>query len=98
MADNEDPRRQVNVPWRLVLPTLYPKGGIPLTEICVEYLGMQERQAKERAAAKTLPFPCFKLGGNKSPWMVRVDDFIAHLDAQADAAREAWDCRREAAA
>ncbi|RLA19360.1 MAG: pyocin activator protein PrtN [Gammaproteobacteria bacterium] len=86
------------VPWRMLLPALYPEGVIPLSDIAEQYFNMSERQAKEKAAAHALPIPCSKLGSQKSPWVVSVDDFIELVDARTAHAREVWQLHNGVAA
>lgn len=81
------------LPWRVMLPMLYPTGVIPLADIAEQYLGINERLAKERAAACDLGLPVFRLGSNKSPWVVSVDDFADFVERRAEEARIQWRAR-----
>ena len=42
--------------------------------------------ARRRAPAKMLPCRAFRLGGQKSPWLVSAMDLAALIDAQRDRA------------
>ncbi len=62
--------------------------AVPLAEVC-HYFGMSEETASKRAPSQTLPIPCFKIGSEKSPWMVNVTDLAKHIEHQHRQAREA---------
>jgi hypothetical protein len=85
------PGPNFRVPWRVMLPIIYPLGVIPLSDIAQDFLGMSERQAKERAASGTLDLPAFRLGSQKSQWVVKVEDFCDLVDARAAQARARWE-------
>lgn len=49
-----------------------------------KYLGIKERAVFQRkAGAGDLPFPVFKLGRGKSPWLVSVEDLAAYIDQRS---------------
>lgn len=62
---------------------------IPLEKVAQKYLGMDERQWKRAAALQQLPFPVFRAGSQKAPWMVSVNALAQYLDKrEADAAKD----------
>lgn len=63
---------------------------IPLHRVAEAYFGMSERQAKEKAAAKELPVPAFRVGSRKSPWCVSAADLAAHIDACRKSESDRW--------
>ena len=87
-----------SVPWRLMLPSLYPEGVIPLLDVAEAFFGLSVEQAKLKATARELPLPTFKLGSQKSPWVISVDDFIALIDTRNADARDTWHRINKAAA
>ena len=52
----------------------------PLKEISVKYLGVSPRKACDMATTGTLPLPTFRLGSQKSPWLVEVADLAKLID------------------
>lgn len=91
-------RSPVRVPWGVLLPTLYPLGVIPLSDVAWEFFNLSDKQAKDRAAAQDLEVPCFRLGSQKSPWVIAVDDFVALVERRSQEAYEIWKARNEEAA
>ncbi len=63
---------------------------IPLAEICSDFLGLSEQEARRRASLQRLPFPVHRLGSQKSPWLVSIGDLAAHIDQQKAAAETDW--------
>lgn len=64
-------------------------GHIPV-ERCAHHFGMKADEAKRAAARQQLPVPAFRLGSQKSPWLVSAVDLAARIDAQEKAARDDW--------
>jgi hypothetical protein len=60
---------------------------IPLAEIAGSMLGLDDAQAKRKAAHDELPIPVFR-NGQKGPWLVRATDLAAWFDKCAEEARE----------
>lgn len=55
-----------------------------LEDVAKKYLGFEDPSvAKKKAAAGELPFPAFKLGSNKSPWLVDIRHFADYIDRQS---------------
>ena len=68
----------------------YGAADIELERITDKYLGISRREAYRRANRGDLPFPAYRAGSAKSPWMVRITDLAQHLDS----ARSAFASRR----
>lgn len=66
------------------------KAEIPLTEVCKQFLGLDDNEAKRQAAAHKLPFPAHRLGSQKSPWMVSIFDLAAYIEKQQQEAMQEW--------
>ena len=68
---------------------------IRLSDICEDMLGFKYQEARKQAALNTLPFPVFKARDSvQSPYLVRVDQLAAWLDARADEAAASWEHSR----
>ncbi|MGZ5053334.1 MAG: pyocin activator PrtN family protein [Methylobacter sp.] len=65
----------------------FQRAHIPITEIGAKYFGFDERKAKSMAADNKYPFPVFRLGSNKTTWMVAIEDFAAYLDKVKEKAK-----------
>lgn len=72
----------------------YGKADVPLAAVASDYLGMTQKEANTRATRAALPFPAYRVGSNKSPWLVRVTDLAAYLDAEREKAERDWKERR----
>ncbi|MGR4895403.1 pyocin activator PrtN family protein [Stenotrophomonas sp. LARHCG68] len=64
-------------------------GHIPL-EKCCHHFGMKPEEANRRASRQSLPVPVFRLGSQKSPWLVAVDDLAAFIDSRRREASKNW--------
>lgn len=62
-----------------------------LEDVCKEFFGMDKDVAYQRANLNELPVPTFRLGGQKSPRLVHIDDLAKMLDEQRTAARIEWE-------
>ncbi len=71
-------------------------GQIPVDR-CAHHFGLSEDEAKRAAARQKLPIPAFRLGSQKSPWMVSAEALAEHIDAQAKAAQADWNRLHDAA-
>lgn len=78
------------VSWRVLLPTLYPEGVVPLSDVADKFFGVSLERAQQMAARHELPCPAVKLGSKKSPWMVPVDDLLHLVESRSSEAREKW--------
>ena len=64
-------------------------GHIPL-EKCCQHFGMKPEEANKRAARQSLPVPVFRLGSQKSPWLVAADVLATYIDSQRAQAAKQW--------
>lgn len=64
----------------------YNAAHIPLTTVAQKYFGYDETVAKNKAVKGAYPFPVFRAGGQKSPWLVSVNDLAKFLDEMRDRA------------
>ncbi len=64
-------------------------GHIPL-ERCCHHFGMKPEEANRRAMRQSLAVPVFRLGSQKSPWLVSVEVLAAYIDGQRDQATKQW--------
>ena len=55
---------------------------IPLDRAAPKDFGLSSAEARRRAPAKQLPCRAFRLGGQKSPWLVSVTDLAELIDAR----------------
>jgi hypothetical protein len=65
-------------------------GQIPLLSICEKYLSMKKAEALRQAGLQQLPFPVYRAGTQRSPWLVNAEDLAAYLDKQRDEAAKVW--------
>lgn len=68
----------------------FEEADIPLEKVAPKYLGMDEKQWKRAASLQTLPFPVFRGGSQKAPWLVNVSELARYLDKRADEAKKDW--------
>ena len=68
----------------------FNQADIPLESVATKYLGLDKREAYRRAAAAQLPFPAYRAGSQKSPWLVNVNDLAEYLDKARAQARKDW--------
>ena len=59
-------------------------------ERCCQHFGMKPEEANKRAARQSLPGPVFRLGSQKSPWLVAADVLAAYIDGQRNEATKQW--------
>lgn len=71
------------------LLTEFGTGHIPL-EKCCQHFRMKPEEANKRAARQSLPVPVFRLGRQKSPWLVAADLLASYIDGQRDQATKDW--------
>ena len=58
----------------------YGTPHVPLIDVAKKYFGLDEPKAKHKAARADYPFPIFRAGGQKSPWLVDIADLADYLD------------------
>ena len=64
----------------------YGEANIPLARVAPKYFGLSYEEARRRAPAKALPCPVFRLGGQKSPWLVSAADLAQLIDSRREKA------------
>lgn len=67
----------------------YGTAQIPV-ERCAHQFGMTPNQAKDAAKRQALPVPAYRLGSQKSPWVVDATTLAAHIRSKRDAAKAEW--------
>ena len=60
----------------------FGEANIPLTRVAPKYFGLSVDEAKRRAPGKSLPCRVFRLGGQKSPWLVSASDLAELIDRE----------------
>ena len=73
-----------------ILCAEFGTGDIPLERVAEKYLGLDEKTARMRANRHDLPFPAYRPGSQKAPWLVRADDLATWLDSERGKASEEW--------
>ena len=58
----------------------FGEANIPLEKVALKYFGLGPAEAKRRASAHRLPVRVFRLGGQKSPWLVSAADLAELID------------------
>ena len=67
----------------------YGSAQIPI-ERCAHQFGLTPAQAKDAAKRQALPVPAYRLGSQKSPWMVDADALARHIRSKREAAIAEW--------
>ncbi len=60
----------------------FGEANIPLERVATKYFGLSCAEARRRAPAKRLPCRAFRLGGQKSPWLVSATDLAELIDSR----------------
>jgi hypothetical protein len=60
----------------------FGEANIPLERVAPKYFGLSCAEAQRRAPAKQLPCRAFRLGGQKSPWLVSATDLAELIDVR----------------
>ena len=75
----------------MILLMRYESPIIPLENICEEYFGCSKGTAKQKAKARALPIPAFRLGtSQKLPWVVNISDLANFIDRCWEESKEEW--------
>ncbi len=69
----------------------FGEANVPLEKVAPKYFGLSFAEARRRAPAKLLPCSAFRLGGQKSPWLVSLADLAELIDRQREKARYSRD-------
>ena len=64
---------------------------IPLELIAEKYFGLSPAKAKSRAAMAQLPVPAYRMGTQKSGWLVSASDLADAIDRQRNQAAQLWE-------
>ncbi len=64
-------------------------GHIPVDRCC-HHFGMAAEEANRAARRQGLPVPAFRLGSQKSPWLVSAERLAEYIDARRLAADDEW--------
>lgn len=62
----------------------FGEANIPLDRVAPKYFGLSYEEARRRAPSKLLPCAAFRLGGQKSPWLVSAADLAELIDRQRE--------------
>ena len=68
--------------------------NIPLEKISRDFFGMEPKKANERACLQDLPIPAYKLGGQRSPWLVDAHKLAEYIDQKKQEASNDWERMR----
>lgn len=60
----------------------FGEANIPLARVAPKYFGLSFEEARRRAPTQTLPCRVFRLGGQKSPWLVSASDLADVIDTR----------------
>ena len=58
----------------------FGEANIPLARVAPKYFGLSFEEARRRAPTQMLPCRAFRLGGQKSPWLVSAVDLAELID------------------
>ena len=61
-----------------------------MQKICKDFFGMEPKKANERACLQDLPVPAYKLGGQRSPWLVDAKKLADYIDLKKKEAENDW--------
>ena len=64
--------------------------NIPLEDIRERYFGLSKAEASKKAKQHELPVPAFRMGGQRSPWFVHVEELAKYIDELNAKQREIW--------
>lgn len=67
----------------------YGTAQIPV-ERCAALFGLSPKKAEEYACRQKLPVPAFRIGSQKSPWLIDAQRLAEHLDAAKAQATSDW--------
>lgn len=67
----------------------YGTAQIPV-ERCAKQFGMTTQEVKAAARRQALPVPCYRLGSQKSPWVVDAVALAGHIRRKREEAEVEW--------
>ena len=68
----------------------FGESEIPLAKVAPKFLGLELAKAARQAAMNRLPFPAYRAGTQKSPWLVSAAELAKYLDQQKAQAAQSW--------
>ncbi|HNP34886.1 MAG TPA: pyocin activator PrtN family protein [Woeseiaceae bacterium] len=68
----------------------FGEAEIPLDRMCEKYFGLSVARAKRRACLQQLPVPVYRVGSQKSPWLISAVDLANHINQRKVAAEREW--------
>lgn len=75
----------------------FGQADIPLAAVAEKYLGLSAKEAAQRASKQSLPFPVFRGGSQKSPWLVSATELAKWIDREREKAARDWKAIQSAA-
>ncbi len=72
----------------------FGEANILLAKVAPKYFGLSFEEARRRAPTQLLPCRVFRLGGQKSPWLVSATDLAELIDRRRDQAANLPAARR----
>ena len=73
----------------------FGEANIPLARVSPKYFGLSFEEARRRAPTQLLPCRVFRLGGQKSPWLVSASDLAELIDRRRGQAAKPPEAPRE---
>ena len=73
----------------------FGEANIPLARVSPKYFGLSFEEARRRAPTQMLPCRVFRLGGQKSPWLVSAFDLAELIDRRRGQAAKPAEAPRE---
>jgi len=68
----------------------FGEANVPLARVAPKYFGLSFEEARRRALGQGLPCRVFRLGGQKSPWLISVSDLAELIDKRRERAAREW--------
>ncbi|WP_082516833.1 pyocin activator PrtN family protein [Acidovorax sp. Leaf78] len=68
----------------------YGTAQIPVDR-CANLFGLSPKKAEEYACRQRLPIPAYRLGSQKSPWLVDAAKLAEYVDETKLKAKKEWD-------
>jgi hypothetical protein len=72
----------------------FGEANIPLQRVAPKYFGLSAEEARRRAPSKMLPCRAFRLGGQKSPWLVSAADLAELIYERREKSGQQRETRR----
>lgn len=75
----------------------FGEANVLLARVAPKYFGLSFEEARRRASGQKLPCRVFRLGGQKTPWLVSMSDLAELIDKKRQRAGEDATAARKAA-